>query len=103
MSDARHQLREAVGRFARVTEAASCLIDVEHLRDAWTEGHEPDRLLFVGSAVKTFILTEYLRGVEAGHLSLDQQLAIDDHVRSLSSPVFLNLTGWTEGRRYSRR
>jgi beta-lactamase class A len=96
--DARVAVAEAVQRFAASIEAASCLIDAAVPSGAWTEGHDPDRPLFVGSAVKTFILAEYLRGIEAGRLSLDQQVAIDDQVRSLSSPVFLNLTGRTEAR-----
>jgi beta-lactamase class A len=49
----------------------------------------------VGSAVKTFILAQYLRDVEEGRLTEDKQLAIDDTVRSLSSPVFLHLSGTT--------
>ena len=51
--------------------------------------------LFVGSAIKTFILAQCLRALEAGQLSEDDQHAIDDAVRSPSSPVFLNLTGTT--------
>jgi beta-lactamase class A len=49
-------------------------------------------------AIKTFILAQYLRDVEAGRLSEDQQIPIDDGVRSLSSPVFLNLSGTTPAR-----
>src|SRR5205814_7642733 len=45
--------------------------------------------------VKTFILAQYLRDVEDGRLTEDKQMAIDDSVRSLSSPVFLKLTGTT--------
>ena len=51
--------------------------------------------LFVGSAIKTFILAQYLRDVEAGRLAENAQMTIDDSVRSLSSPVFLKLTGTT--------
>ena len=58
----------------------------------------PAARLFIGSAVKTFILAQYLREVEAGRLSEDQQMKIDDTVRSLSSPVFLNLSGTTPAR-----
>jgi beta-lactamase class A len=57
---------------------------------AWSATHQQDDRLFVGSAVKTFILTKYLQDVEEGLLSEDDQLAIDD---SVPSPVFLNLTG----------
>ena len=44
--------------------------------------------MFVGSAVKTFILATYLREVEAGRLSETEPMAIDDGIRSLSSPIF---------------
>ena len=54
--------------------------------------------MFVGSAVKTFILATCLREVEAGRLSEDEQLAIDDGVRSPSSPVFLQLSGTASAR-----
>ncbi len=50
--------------------------------------YQPDLEMFVGSAIKTFILAEFLREVEAGRLSEDELLAIDDGIRSLSSPVF---------------
>ena len=64
------------------------------MRDA----HDDKAPLFVGSAIKTFILTTYLREVEAGRLSLDEQLPIDDGIRSLVSPVFANLTGTASAR-----
>ena len=54
--------------------------------------------LFVASAIKTFIVTQYLRDVEAGRLSLDEQLPVDDSVRTSDSPVLLNLTGTTWAR-----
>ena len=54
--------------------------------------------LFVASAIKTFILAQYLRDVEAGRLSLDEQLPVNDSVRHSDSPVLLNLTGTTWAR-----
>jgi beta-lactamase class A len=60
--------------------------------------HEPRRQLFVGSAFKTFVLGQYLRDVEAGRLSGDEPLAIDDGVRVPGSPVFLGLAGTTPAR-----
>jgi beta-lactamase class A len=90
-------VQAAVARFAALP-AASCLVVAEHPTAPWQASHLPAARLFVGSAVKTFILAQYLREVEAGHLSEDQQMAIDDTVRSLSSPVFLNLTGTTPAR-----
>src|SRR5215207_9270437 len=92
------RVRAAVSRFAALPVTSSCLIAAEHPACSWSEAHDPDRRLFVGSAVKTFILAAFLREVEAGRLSEDRQLAIDDGVRSLVSPVFLNLSGATEAR-----
>jgi beta-lactamase class A len=60
--------------------------------------HRPDLFLFTASAYKTFVLAQYLRDVEAGRLVEDEQLAIDDSVRMVSSPVFIELAGTTEAR-----
>jgi beta-lactamase class A len=54
----------------------------------WRNTYDPNASLFVGSAIKTFILATYLQEVEAGQLSEDALLTIDDGVRSLSSSVF---------------
>jgi beta-lactamase class A len=70
----------------------------ENAAGQFSAAHRPELRLFVGSAVKTFILAQYLREVEAGRLSEDQKITIDDSVRSLSSPVFLNLSGSTSAR-----
>jgi beta-lactamase class A len=90
-------VQAAVARFAALP-SASCLVVAEHPTTPWQAAHAPATRLFVGSAVKTFILAQYLREVEAGRLTEDQQLVIDDSVRSLSSPVFLDLTGKTAAR-----
>ena len=90
-------VQAAFARFATLP-AASCLVVAEHPTAPWRAAHAADARRFVGSAVKTFILAQYLREVEAGRLTEDQQVTIDDTVRSLSSPVFLNLTGTTPAR-----
>ncbi len=54
--------------------------------------------LFVASAIKTFILAQYLRDVESGGLSEDEQLPVDDSVRTAGSTVFEHLTGRTPAR-----
>src|SRR5215203_828792 len=95
--DGGQRVQAAVARFATLP-AASCLVVAEHPTAPWQASHLPAARLFVGSAVKTFILAQYLREVEAGRLNENQQMAIDDTVRSLSSPVFLNLTGTTPAR-----
>jgi beta-lactamase class A len=58
----------------------------------------PESQLFVASTIKTFIVCQYLRDVEAGRLSEDEQLPVNDSIRSVDSPVFLNLTGTTPAR-----
>lgn len=91
------RVQAAVARFAALP-SASCLVMADHPTAPWQASHLPAARLFIGSAVKTFVLAQYLREVEAGRLSEDQQMKIDDTVRSLSSPVFLNLTGTTPAR-----
>jgi beta-lactamase class A len=95
--DADSGVQAAVARFGALP-SASCLIIAEHPTAPWQASHDPAKRLFVGSAVKTFILAQYLREVEAGRLTEEQQMKVDDSVRSLSSPVFLNLTGTTQAR-----
>ena len=92
------RVQAAVERFARLSPTTSALVVAEHLAAPWRVAHDPGARLFVGSAVKTFILAQYLREVEAGRLTEKAQVAIDDAVRSPASPVFLKLTGTTEAR-----
>jgi beta-lactamase class A len=91
------RVQAAVDSFARLPVTSSCFIATDH-PTPWTVGHDPGARLFVGSGVKTFILVAYLREIEGGRLTLDQQIAINDDVRSPSSPVFMKLTGTTEAR-----
>lgn len=93
-SDGGERVQAAIKRFAALP-SASCLVVADHPGKPWSAAYRPAERLFVGSAVKTFILAQYLRDVEAGRLAEDTQMAIDDSVRSLSSPVFLKLTGTT--------
>jgi beta-lactamase class A len=48
----------------------------------------PQNALFVASAFKGFVLAEYLRQVEAGEATLEEQLDLDESVWSPGSPVF---------------
>lgn len=50
---------------------------------SWTAGMLADQTMFVGSAVKTFMLAEYLRS----GLSENTLVTIDDDIRSISSTV----------------
>jgi beta-lactamase class A len=79
-------VERAIDRFSKLpVTSASCLVAADR---QWSRGYKQSDTLFVGSAVKTFILAQYLRGVEAGRLTEGQPLAIDDSVRSPGSPVF---------------
>ncbi|MGY6530214.1 MAG: serine hydrolase [Cyanobacterium sp.] len=51
--------------------------------------------LFCGSSFKVYVLTEFLRQMEMGEVSLNDQILIDDSIRTLSSPVFSDLSGKT--------
>lgn len=57
-----------------------------------------DGPLFVGSAVKTFILAQYLKDVEAGRLSEDTQMAVGPEVWSPGSAVLQHLKGTISAR-----
>ncbi|MGB3288698.1 MAG: serine hydrolase [Burkholderiaceae bacterium] len=60
--------------------------------------HKADQPLFVGSAVKTFMLGQYLKEVEAGRLAEDTQVEIGPKVWSPGSPVFIRLQGSTSAK-----
>lgn len=85
----------ADGRASCLVVANAATVDGKPGPALWQAGHAADGALFVGSAIKTFILAEFLRQQEADKVSVGAQAVIDDSVRSLSSPVFLNLTGRT--------
>ncbi|MGH7045029.1 MAG: serine hydrolase [Stellaceae bacterium] len=91
-------LGQALRKFLKLPGKKSYLL---HVGDDPTTGwyaYQPNLLLFTASAFKTFVLAQYLRDVEAGRLLEDQELPIDDSVRTLGSPVFLDLTGTTMAR-----
>ena len=91
----------ALARFAALPGSTSYVVEAERSPSPWRVEHMPQAPMFVGSAIKTFILATFLREMEAGRLSEDEQLPIDDSIRSLSSPVFLHLTGTTTARSVS--
>lgn len=84
---------EAMAAFAALPGKTSAFLAVDDPAGAWQLGHMPDRPLFVGSVVKTFILAAYLLAVQDGGLTLAEQLPVTDEVRSLVSPVLGELTG----------
>lgn len=83
----------ALARFAALPATASCLVDVGVPGAAWKLAHDAERHLFIGSAIKTFILAQYLRDVETGRLSEDTPVSVDDAVRTPGSPVLLHMAG----------
>jgi beta-lactamase class A len=93
--DASSELDTQLQRFKAFPGTTSFRIDVGDERVA---SRSAGRQLFVASAIKTFILCQYLRDVEAGRISEDDQLVVDDSIRTSDSPVLLNLTGTTQGR-----
>jgi beta-lactamase class A len=95
---ARGDLAAALRRFLALSGTKSYLIHAGQGGSIRRIAHQPDLFLFTASAYKTFVLGQYLRDVEAGLLSEDEPLAIDDSVRDPSSPVFLDLAGTTTAR-----
>lgn len=90
--------RNLLDAFKALPGGKSCRIDVDDPRGAWRVAYEPDLALFCGSCFKTFVLATYLREVEAGRLSEDEQLRIDDDIRSVGGGVFEFLSGTTSAR-----
>src|SRR3954462_687328 len=91
-------LRVALRRFLALPGTKSYLIQAGADGALDKLASDPDRFLFTASAYKTFVLGRYLRDVEAGVLSEDEQVAIDDSVRMFGSPVLQNLAGTTQAR-----
>jgi len=83
----RPDLRAAIARFVALEGSKSFRIDVGENGRIFRQSYKAVRPMFIGSAIKTFILTRYLQEVERGTHTLDERFAVDDRVRSLSSPV----------------
>jgi beta-lactamase class A len=100
-SDRQHvdgDLGVALGRYLALPGTKSYLIHAGHGGLLGRIAHRPDIFLFTASAYKTFVLGQYLRDIEAARLAEDDQLAIDDSVRMIASPAFIELAGSTEAR-----
>src|SRR5262245_50565757 len=57
---------------------------------AWSVERDPDLPLFVASAIKFWVLAEYLRQVEAATATLEEHLPVDDRIWSVISPVLMD-------------
>jgi beta-lactamase class A len=88
-------IKKALRAFDKLPGDVAYRINVGRGGKKFTAGQRAGDTLFVGSSVKTFILARYLRDVENGRLALAEQLKVNNAVRALSSPVFLELTGTT--------
>jgi len=89
-------IEQALQHFGAITaNTAVCLRIQRQGGAARQHAHQADQPLFVGSAVKTFILAQYLKEVEAGRQSEDMQVGIGPEVWSPGSPVFIKLQGTT--------
>ncbi len=97
-SEERGSLDAALNRFTALPGTKSYLVQAGQGGSVGRIAHQPDLMMLIVSAYKTFVLGQYLRDVEAGLLSEDEQLPVNDNVRDLGSPVFSNLAGTTTAR-----
>jgi beta-lactamase class A len=88
----------ALRRFLALPGTKSYLIHIGQGGALRRIAHQPGLLLSTASAYKTFVLGQYLRDVDTDRLAEDEQLAIDDSVRMIGSPAFIELAGTTEAR-----
>ncbi len=91
-------LDDALRRFRALPGTKAYLVQAGIGGSVARLAHQPEAVLFIASAFKTFVLGQYLRDVESGRLSEDEALAIDDGVRNFGSPVFIDLAGATPAR-----
>jgi len=91
-------LAEAMRDVAAMPGEAAALIEATGPKGRLRAAHRDTAPIFVGSCIKTFILGAWLQEVEAGRLSLDETLPVDDDVRSLISPVLGGVSGTVSAR-----
>ena len=91
-------IERALRGFDKLPGDVSYMLRVGSPGTPWETSRNPATPLFVGSAIKTFILARFLKDVEIGRLDETAQFAVNNAIRSVSSPVFLNLTGKTAGK-----
>ena len=91
-------LGAAIGQFLELPGDKSYVVHVGQGGSIGRIAHRPKLFLFTASAYKTFVLGQYLRDVEAGLLSEDEPLALNDSVRNIGSPVFIDLSGELQAR-----
>ena len=86
-------IRAGLGQFLELPGDKSYQIDVGDYGRIFRTAYKSAQVRFVGSAVKTFILTKFLQDVEAGRLDENELLDVNDDVRSVSSLLLQKMTG----------
>jgi beta-lactamase class A len=86
------RVERELAKFRALPGTPSYVIDVSGPVKYRAE-HQQDIRMFAASATKTFILATYLQKVEAGLLSEDEKLPVNNDIRALGSPVFIDLSG----------
>lgn len=89
-------VNQAIAEYARMApQTSSALVRVEAPTGTWSAGHNVDARLFIASSVKTFILAQFLRDVEAGRDGVTENTPceVSDRFRTLGSPVLDDLDG----------
>ena len=92
------ELHKGIEKFLALPGSKSYLINIGTGGALGSLAYRAKHFIFIGSAFKTFVLAQYLRDLEAGSVDENTQLAIDDEVRTLGSPVFLHMAGTTPAR-----
>ncbi len=91
------RVERQLAKFRELPGTPSYVIDVGG-PVKYRAAYQQDTRMFAASATKTFILATYLQKVEAGLLSEDEKLPLSNDVRSLGSPVFIDLSGEVHAR-----
>lgn len=94
----RFNIDEPLQKLAELPGTSSYKFEVGTNGTIFNAAYRSDAQMFVGSAVKTFFLLKFLQDVERGKKSESDLLPVNNKIRSLSSPVFLNLRGETPAR-----
>lgn len=92
------KIQAGIEEFAQLAPDTAVSLVVEDKAGRQLYAHQADKPLFIGSSMKTFVLAQFLREVEAGRLSEDAQFGVGPEVWSIASPVFQHLEGTTTGR-----
>lgn len=95
------ELQNAIHDFARLEpDMTGALVRADVPDSPWAASYFPERQLFVGSAIKTFILGQFLRDSEVSRNGItgDSTVEVSDLRRSPGGGVFEGLTGTTHYR-----